>query len=271
MPARSVRLVIVSDPLEALDEDGMIRTGASIHRIPKLFRPILDATVSAIRISAPDASVYVYGSVATGQASSPRSDVDLLTVGLDAIEASRIAATQSATARNACRSVEIAAVAASDFAGDSDAAYGRRVFLHHYCVRLAGADLDRATSAFAGDRRAARGFNGDIERHVSRWKAAVETEAPGELGVRIARKTLLAVAGLVSLHDTIWTTDRRNAARRWSEVHPGLEAGLDQLLAWAYGTVRADGDAVHRELGGVVSTIAQQFADNIGLWPADAT
>ena len=260
----------MADPLEGLDRDGLIRTSASIDNVANQFRRVLDATVDAIRAETPAASVYVYGSVATGQAISPASDVDFLTIGLDNAVATQIGAIQSVRFRDLCRGVEIAAASPSDFVGDSDEAYGGRVFLHHYCVHLAGTDLDTATPGFPGDRRAARGFNGDIGRHLARWRDDVDTTNSAELGRRIARKTLLAVAGLVSVHDATWTTDREWAARRWSEVHPPLRAGLEELLAWVAGD-SADRQAIDRSLDGVVAVVVEQYAADIGLWTATST
>ncbi|MFK8025297.1 MAG: hypothetical protein AB8G26_15175 [Ilumatobacter sp.] len=154
----------------------------------------------------------------------------------------------------------------SDLDGGSDEAYGLRVFLHHYCVHLSGPDVDGAMTPFTGDRRAARGFNGDIARHHSAWIEAVGTAHPAELGRRVSRKTLLAVAGLVSVNDNTWTTDRELATRRWSVRHPSLRAGLEQLLAWTDGDVLADDAAVEQAVRGAVSTIVEQFAADIGLW-----
>ncbi len=256
----------MGDPGEGLDRDGLIRTSASIDRISDPFRPALDATIDAVRANAPKASAYAYGSVTTGQASIPKSDIDILTIGLDDDAATQIGAEQSARFRDLCRSVDIGAASPSDLAGDSDEAYGMRVFLHHYCVNLAGPDLDTATTGFPGDRRAARGFNGDIAHHHARWREANGTTDPAELGRRIGRKTLLAVAGLVSVHDATWTTDRGRAARRWSDVHPSLRTGLEELLAWGDDAVRADQVAVDRAIGGVVTSIVEQFAADIGLW-----
>ncbi|MEO1056022.1 MAG: hypothetical protein AAFY28_03830 [Actinomycetota bacterium] len=221
----------MADPGEGLDDDGLIHTSASIDRISGAFRRVLDSTIDAIRVAAPNASVYAYGSITTGQATSPTSDVDILTIGLSDAAASQIGDTQSARFRDLCRSVEIAAASPEDLVGDSDEAYGGRIFLHHYCVHLVGADLDAATTRFPGDRRGARGFNGDIASHLSQWRGAADTSDPAALGRRIARKTLLAVAGLVSGHDDTGTTDRAPAARRWSEVHPTLQVGLEELVA----------------------------------------
>ena len=110
-----------------------------------------------------------------------------------------------------CRGVEIAAAAAVDLAGDTDAAYGSRVFLRHYCVHLAGPDPSAGLPAFPAGARAARGFNGDIGQHVRRWRQELESRAvvADLLGTRTARKTLLAAAGLVSVRDRTWTIPRR--------------------------------------------------------------
>jgi len=213
----------VADPGEGVAADGTIRTGADRSRVPAAFEPVL--AEAAALAGERGASLYVYGSVANGSARSGSSDVDLLTVGLP----DAAAAGQRLSARHAslCRGVEIAAATAADLDGDTDAAYGFQVFLRHYCVHLAGPDPSASLPAFPAGARAARGFNGDIAWHRRRWRQRLESGAvPADLGVRAARKTLLAVAGLVSVRDRTWTTNRSRAARRWGQIEPGLAAPL---------------------------------------------
>ena len=259
----------VADPGEGVAADGTIRTGAGRSQVPSAFEPVLaDATALA---GERGASLYVYGSVANGTARAGSSDVDLLSLGLhDAAAAGRLL---SARYASLCRGVEIAAAEAADLAGDSDAAYGFRVFLRHYCVHLTGPDPSAGLPAFPADTRAARGFNGDIARHCRRWRQELGSgTVPADLlGVRAARKTLLAVAGLVSVRDRTWTTDRAHAARRWGEIEPGLAAPLRMLLSWATAERRPAHEEVPSALAGdgVVATVAERFADLIGLWAAD--
>lgn len=256
----------MNDPDEGLAPDGTIRTGASAIRIRPEYRPVLDRAIETVIAIEPGASVYVYGSVATGRAEPPRSDVDLLTVGLQAAVARDVAADLSSRFADRCRAVEIAPAQPADLVGEHDEAYGGRVFLHHYCVLLAGPERDRATGGFAGDGRAARGFNGDLARHVSRWNAALADADPVELGRRVARKTLLAVAGLVSVHDATWTTDRERAAHRWRALRPDLDDGLLTLLAWCRGDATITRDAVAWELASTVEPVRADFESMIGLW-----
>jgi uncharacterized protein len=256
----------VADPEEGVAADGTIRTGAHRGRVPAAFEPVLADAVAFLGESG--ASLYVYGSVATGTVRPTSSDVDLLSIGLP--DAAVLGQRLSARYAGRCRGVEIAAATAADFVGDIDAAYGYRVFLRHYCVHLAGPDPSTALPAFPADARAARGFNGDIGQYHRRWRQGLEsgTVAADLLGVRAARKTLLAVAGLVSVHDHTWTTDRSRAVRRWSDLEPGLAAQLGRLLSWANGERHPAREEVGRALAddGIVAAIVERFGSLIGLW-----
>jgi len=259
----------MTDPEEGVAADGTIRTGAHRGRVPAAFEPVLADAVAFAGESG--ASLYVYGSVATGTVRPPSSDVDLLSIGLP--EAAILGQRLSARYADRCRGVEVAAATAADFGGDTDVAYGNRVFLRHYCVHLAGPDPSAAWPAFPADARAARGFNGDLGQHLRRWRQGLESGTAGAelLGVLVARKTLLAVAGLVSVHDHTWTTDRSRAVRRWSELEPGLVVQLGRLLSWTRAERRPSREEVGHALAddGIVAAIVERFGRLIGLWAED--
>lgn len=259
----------MADPREGVAADGTIRTGAHRNRVPAAFEPILaDAVAFA---SGSGASLYVYGSVANGTVRPGSSDVDLLSI--DLAEAAVLSHRLSARYAGRSRGVEVAVATAADLAGDTDAAYGWRVFLRHYCVHLTGPDPAAALPAFPAGARAARGFNGDLGQHHRRWRQELDSAAaaPGQLGVRVARKTLLAVAGLVSVHDHTWTTDRSRAARRWGDIEPALAAELGQLYSWAMAEHHPSREETRRALAddGIVPAIVERFGCLIGLWADD--
>jgi hypothetical protein len=255
------------DPHEGVTTTGTIQTGARRERVGAAFEPVLDAAVLANRVADSDSSLYLYGSVATGMAQPGPSDVDLLTVGLPPAEAAEVARALSTRFSGLCRAVEVAAAQESDFWGESDEAYGGRVFLRHYCVHLVGPDLHSTLPDFPADVRAARGFNGDIAQHAKRWRRQLDNGCDvALLSRRLARKCLLAVAGLVSVHDDTWTTDRTTATARWAEIEPALADDLYMLLLWS-----SEGATHHREpveaaLDGVVAQIVVGFEASIGLW-----
>ncbi|TQL68105.1 hypothetical protein FB381_1994 [Nocardioides albertanoniae] len=252
------------DPREGVTPDGLIVTGARRDRVPSAYEPVLAYVLGRVP---PEVSVHVYGSVANGTATVPGSDVDLLTIGLPAADAAALGADASAAFAEVCRGVEIAAVTADDYGGEGDEAYGNRVFLRHYCVRLAGPDVGADLPGFPADARAARGFNGDIARAVDRWRAALGRDPASDLSRRIARKPLLAVAGLVSVHDGTWTTDRSAAASRWGEIEPTLADDLARLETLReHGGTTAEETAALLGEGGVIEQISARFAADIGLW-----
>lgn len=254
------------DPREGVTATGQIRTGAARHRVPAAYEPLLSEATDAVEALDAQASLYLYGSVATGTAVPPTSDVDLLTIGLAAQPAAELQRRLSTAFARVCRGVEIAVSHPADLTGTGDQAHGNRVFLRHYCVHLRGPDPAAGLPPYLADARAARGFNGDLEQHLRRWRerlAAASDHAP--VGRAAARKTLLAVAGLVSVHDRTWTTDRATAARRWGQLHPGQAAGLELLLDWATRPVPADAD-VEPVLERVVAPVAAQFGELVGFW-----
>jgi uncharacterized protein len=249
------------DPREGVTPNGMIRTGAARGAIAPVYAPVLEAAIDAV---AGRASLYVYGSVATGTALVPTSDVDLLSVGLPRHEAQRISADLSARFADRCREVSVAPASGEGLGARSDEGYGSRVFLRHYCVHLAGADPAERLPEHRADARAARGFNGDIARHLETWRSELGGDGDvSRLGTRIARKTLLAVAGLVSLRDATWSTDRRACAARWNELDPSVP--VDVLVAWLDAPPR-DREAIHPVLEGPVATVVRAFGSEIGRW-----
>ena len=81
----------------------------------------------------------------------------------------------------------------------------------------------------------------------------------------MARKTLLAVSGLVSVHDEIWTTDRTTAAHRWGELRPEHAPALNALLSWTECDPAPELADVWHALDDVVHHVVNAFADTIGI------
>lgn len=253
----------MKDPREGLNADGTIRTGVSRERVPGAFEPVVSAVVAEFENVADDSSaLLLYGSVATGAARLGQSDVDLIAYGVAREWCRETGERLSSEFSHVCRGVEIAPTSRSDFSGESDECYGNRVFLTHYCVTLAGVDLAEAWGPFRGDRRAARGFNGDIGACVARWRETPTRARP------IARKTLLAAAGVVSILNNTWTTDREEAARQWGEIEPEFAGEAMTLLEWCESDSSVSDDDVQRALApnGIVANVADRFEATIGWW-----
>jgi hypothetical protein len=252
----------------------MIVTGVRRDAVPPAFEPVLTAVTQEVAAVAGDISLYLYGSVASGTAPVGQSDVDFLTLGMPATRAHAVGNAASTRFADLCRGVALAPAQLEDLAKGDDEAYGLAVFLRHYCVHLVGPDPGKEFGSFPADARAARGFNGDIDRHLRDWRARSREPRyeASHLGRRVARKTLLAVTGLVSVYDATWTTDRIAAAERWSEIDPTSASPLTSLVAWSDGEVHPTRAEVEAALtsDGIVERVTVAFADLIGLWDRSA-
>jgi hypothetical protein len=58
----------VRDVFEGVPDDGMIITGVDRRQVPPASEPVIAAAIRAVRERAKQASLHLYGSVATGQA-----------------------------------------------------------------------------------------------------------------------------------------------------------------------------------------------------------
>lgn len=249
------------DPDEGRTDSGMIKTGARPREHARAHQDVIDALINSVP---PEESVYLYGSVATDTAVIPTSDIDFLTLGLAADEAAELGRRLSRQAVDVCREVAIASAQRNELHRRDDESYGLRVFLRHYCVHLAGPPSHESLrSAYPADRRAARGFNGDIAVHAERWRAALQQPSvnPARLGLQIARKTLLAVAGLVSVRETTWTTDRHLAATRWADEDPTVT----ELATWLE-RPPSTRSQLEQALDGPVARVVEAFEVEIGTW-----
>lgn len=254
----------MQDPREGLNTDGTIRTGACRERVPMAFEPIVsDVLDEFAEVAADSSELHLYGSVATGTACAGRSDVDLVAIDVPEDWCREAGRRLSAHFSFLCRGVEIGHADHLDYVGDGDEAYGNRVFIRHYCVPLAGRDAVRSPSPFQGDARAARGFNGDIGTRLAQWRTG------GATARSVARKTLLTAAGVVSVLDGTWTTDRDTATSRWAEIEPRHARGAAMLSTWLDDDSAATAAELDEVLSpdGVVANVADRFAAIVGVWP----
>src|SRR4051812_50219544 len=97
----------MEDPLEGVAPDGSITTGVSRARVPPAFAPVVTAAVAAVHVARPDATLLLYGSVATGRACAGPSDVDLGGGGLPAPAAAGGGGGASAPVPARCRGGEV--------------------------------------------------------------------------------------------------------------------------------------------------------------------
>lgn len=218
------------DPWEGVDAEGFLTTGASLDRVPAAYRPVLADCVAALTTAYGDRldGLYLYGSVATGQARPPDSDLDLLAVTTSTVEgADAVVAELSDRHRATISGVGLARATVEELSTDAD-----RCFLKHYCVPVAGRDRRPDLPRHRPSRALADGFNADLPAAVTRWESTVDDD-PAGTARRAARRLLLAVATLESVSHATWSTDRGTGAVLLAEHHPEWTDVVTRALTWS--------------------------------------
>ncbi|MFD2077575.1 hypothetical protein SAMN05421678_11286 [Actinopolymorpha cephalotaxi] len=230
-----------ADPAEGLDADGFIVTGADLVNV----RGPYDAVLADVRTTAETAlgshlhGLYLYGSVATGQAVPPSSDLDLSAIVTDAgaVETCRrLGAELSARHRSVVREVGISPGLLDDLVADNDAGRAERCFLKHYCVGVAGTDLRPGLPRCRPDKAIAREFVGELAPRIRQFTERLDAAAtPAEVetvAILVARRLLMAAAVVYSIPDRTWTTARAAGAAMLGRHHPAYAVQVSRALAW---------------------------------------
>ena len=245
------------DPAEGVDGDGVIVTGASVDRVPAVYRPVVEDCTAVLTemFGGWLHSLYLYGSVATGLARPPESDVDLIPVWVGSVApegVADVAAALSRRHRGLVREVGLAPATLAEVRSDGRDGLGLRCFLRHYRVCLAGMDLRPSLPACRASRAVAEGFNDDVPTLVRGWRSELEAaRTPEEVAVvarAAARKLLLVAATLESAEHGGWTTDRRTGATMLAAYHPQWASTARQAVDWCAHPDRPTADDVHRLL-----------------------
>jgi len=219
---------VTRDPAEGVDADGYLVTGAALVNIPPAYRPVVDDCVAALTAFPELDGLYLYGSVATGRARPPDSDLDLLALWTSTVDVSATVATLSARHAAVVREVGLAEAGVESLADEAD-----RCFLKHYCVPLAGRDRRADLPRCRPSRRLALGFAGDLP--VLLRSIADTAPTPEVAARRAARRLLLGVATIESASHGTWTTDRATGAALLSRHHPEWTDVAGRALAMSAG------------------------------------
>lgn len=246
------------DPVEGVSADGVIVTGAATERVPAVYRPVVADCTALVRKVLGDRlhGLYLYGSVATGQARPPESDLDLLAVWVSEVDPAAVESVEgglSARHSGVVREVSLASASVAEvFAGDRDG-LGWRCFLRHYCVWLAGTDLRPELPACRPSRAVADGLNDDVGELVRRWRTqladARTTAEVAAVARTAARKLLLVVSTSESVEHGGWTTDRATGAALLAAHHPEWSAVAGLALDWCADAAQPSAEDVSRLLG----------------------
>ncbi|GIN42370.1 nucleotidyltransferase domain-containing protein [Heyndrickxia oleronia] len=219
---------IVSDvSRDKIDDAYMTCIQESVERLKRLFHQQLH-------------SVYVYGSVARGEAIVKKSDLDLIAMfetklsSVQLSELKQLAGELSQNYRSLVRDVGIA-VADYDYTVDPTNYY-ENAFLKELCVCVYGEDMGERFGPYKLTSEIAIRFNGDIYEALNRTLKRLETASSEEdfktITQAFARKLIRTYYSMVMVRSQIWTTRLYEQSEVFIHYFPEKESIIRTLLDW---------------------------------------
>ena len=224
-----------------LDQDGNIVSEVGIDKIDIAYLPCIQECVEKLvkSFSHHLHSVYVYGSVARGEAIKGKSDLDLIVMfngGLTSeksTELKTLSDTLFQKYRSLVRDVGIA-VADLDYTVDP-ANYYEGAFLREISVCVYGEDLRVKFGPYKLSPEISISFNGDIGDVVSRTIRRLHSASGDEfkkVSQGFARKLIRTYYSMVMVRSEIWTTRLHEQAEVVMQYFPQKERVIRSLQAW---------------------------------------
>ncbi|MCG7344923.1 nucleotidyltransferase domain-containing protein [Sporosarcina sp. ACRSL] len=224
-----------------LNGEGYIVSDVSMDKIADAYFPCIHESVKSLLKLFPSQlhSVYVYGSVARGDAVVVMSDLDLLVIFKDTLSAEELAAVKTFASElsrkydSLVREVGIA-VGEYDYVVNP-ANYYEQAFLSELCVCVHGEDLRERFGPYRLTSEIAISFNGDIDQVLARTMKRLEAASIDEcktITQNFARKLIRTCYSMVMARSQIWTTRLHEQADVFIYHFPHKELMIRTLQKW---------------------------------------
>lgn len=233
-----------------LDENGFIISDVHQDKIAEVYLPVIKESISQLKAAFGKKlySVYVYGSVARGDAVIRQSDLDLIALFKGSItqtekeQIKEIATMLSNSYQTLVRDVGIA-LADYEYTLNPENLV-ESAFLKELCVCVYGNDLVKEYGPYALTAELASRFNGDIKdvliRTINRLDGASNQEFQ-MISKSFARKLIRTYYSMVMLRSQIWTTRLYEQADVFTSSFPEKKPVVQTLLTLI------EGQATNRE------------------------
>lgn len=224
-----------------LDSNGFIVSDVSKDKIDNMYVPCIRQSVACLKKQFPEQlhSVYVYGSVARGEAITLKSDLDLIALfegrlsAGDKAELKNLAGELSQKYRSVVRDVGIA-VAYYDYTMDPSNYY-ENAFLKELCVCVSGDDLGARFGPYKLTSEIAIRFNGDICESLARTLNKLNSASNEEIKTisqGFSRKLIRTFYSMVMVRSRIWSTRLHEQAEVFIHHFPDKKSVILTLQEW---------------------------------------
>lgn len=224
-----------------IDPNGFIVSDVSKDKIEDDYMTCIRESVESLKGLFPQQlhSVYVYGSVARGEAIVKKSDLDLIAIFDNNLSSDKLAELKKHAgelSQKYCflvRDVGIA-VAYYDYTVDPSNYY-ENAFLKELCVCVHGEDLRERFGPYKLTSDIAIRFNCDIYEALNRTLKRLEIASKRDFKTitqGFARKLIRTYYSMVMVRSQIWTTRLHEQSEVFIQHFPEKESIIRTLLHW---------------------------------------
>jgi len=221
-----------------LDSNGFIVSDVSIDKIDRVYAPCIQESVESLKSLFPLQlhSVYLYGSVARGEAVALKSDLDLMALFDGNIQLAELTKLAEALSQKYCSLVREVGIAVADYDYTMDPSnYFENAFLKELCVCVYGEDVREQFGPYKLTSEIAIRFNGDIGEVVTRTLERIETASNEDFkrfSQSFARKLIRTYYSMVMVRSQIWSTRLGEQFEVFLHYFPEKESIVRTLLKW---------------------------------------
>ena len=219
-----------------------IKKEVALKKTPASYKPIVKEVKSELlKFSDKIYSIYLYGSVATGKAKSPTSDLDLVVV-LKAKPTSKLKTqlkeletSLSQKYQKIFREVGFAITYKNEVLRGKEA-FGWRFFLTILSVKIFGDNLFQKEMKFSPTNKLARNLHSDVDKNIEEAKKKIKSSNDEEAKLQIKsimKKIIRTAFSIVMQDENYWTTDLDEMTKIFTKHYPEKKQQINAVLKMA--------------------------------------
>lgn len=228
-------------PGYGLNHEGYIVSDVSLDNISELYYESIEESIKELKILFPKKlhSIYLYGSVARGDATPVKSELDLLILFKDKLlkdEQTELENLQQRLSKKYIKIIREVGIATAeyDYVMDPDNYY-EQAFIKEICTCLYGEDIGVHFGPYKLIAEIPISFNGDIEmslkRNIDKLRNA-DTETFKVFTQNFSKKLIRTYYSMVMVRSQIWTTRLDEQAIVVERYLKDKEKVVERLLQW---------------------------------------
>ncbi|EIT7142593.1 nucleotidyltransferase domain-containing protein [Vibrio vulnificus] len=232
-----------------LDKRGFILNVYSPTQIQPEFKTVVDAVVAELLSQIPDQidGIYLYGSVARGNAVAGHSDLDISIVLKTPISQTQRAIFQTISAAIAkaypqVSKLDIDPGYLNDILTPQEK-YHWQFWLKHCCCCIWGNDLSVQFQPYKPSLEIALALNGDLPSFLEKMAPSFADMSDENIAKVLGKKLVRAAYYFVAEKDGSWYTDLSQCIRVAKEYYPNQRDDLELAYQFALGNLTSRSDA----------------------------